>query len=102
MPVPELISKDYAARRRALIDPAKAIDPPSYGDIRSGADTTYFTVVDKDRKAVSFINSIFSAFGSGVVAGETGIMLHNRGVGLLARARAPATSSRRASGRSTR
>ena len=81
VPVQELLSKEYAARRRALIDPAKAIDPPSYGDIRSGSDTTYFTVVDKDRMAVSFINSIFSAFGSGVVAGETGIVLHNRGSG---------------------
>jgi gamma-glutamyltranspeptidase / glutathione hydrolase len=81
VPVKELLSKDYAAKRRALIDPDKAIDPPSYGDIRMGSDTTYFTVVDKDRMAVSFINSIFNSFGSGIVAGETGIMLHNRGTG---------------------
>ncbi len=81
VPVKELLSKDYAARRRALIDPAKAIDPPSYGDPRMGSDTTYFTVVDKDRNAVSFINSIFSAFGSAIVAGETGIVLQNRGAG---------------------
>jgi gamma-glutamyltranspeptidase / glutathione hydrolase len=79
VPVTELISKDYAAKRRTLIDPAKAIDVPSYGDIRVGNDTTYFTVVDKDRNAISFINSIFHAFGSGVVAGDTGIMLQNRG-----------------------
>jgi gamma-glutamyltranspeptidase / glutathione hydrolase len=81
VPVNELLSKEYAARRRALIDPNKAIDAPAYGDIRVGSDTTYFTVVDKDRNAVSFINSIFSAFGSGIVAGETGIMLQNRGAG---------------------
>ena len=81
MPVQELLSKDYAAKRRALIDPEKAIDPPAYGDISIGTDTTYFTVVDKDRNAVSFINSIFNAFGSGIVAGDTGIMLHNRGTG---------------------
>jgi gamma-glutamyltranspeptidase/glutathione hydrolase len=81
LPVAELISKDYAAKRRALINPQKAIDPPSYGDFRTGSDTTYFTVVDKDRMAVSFINSLFNSFGSGIVAGDTGIMLHNRGTG---------------------
>ena len=81
VPVRELLSKDYAARRRALIDPANAIDPPAYGDVKAGSDTTYFTIVDKDRNAVSFINSIFSSFGSGIVAGDTGIMLQNRGVG---------------------
>ena len=81
VPVKELLSKGYAARRRALIDPAKAIDPPAYGDPRMGADTTYFTVIDKDRLAVSFINSLFLAFGSGIVAGDTGIVLHNRGSG---------------------
>jgi len=81
VPVKALLSKDYAAGRRALIDSNQAIDPPAYGDIKVGSDTTYFTVVDKDRNAVSFINSIFSAFGSGIVAGETGIMLQNRGAG---------------------
>ena len=81
VPVKELLSKDYAAARRALIDPKKAIDPPAYGDVRMGSDTTYFAVVDKDRNAVSFINSIFSAFGSALVAGDTGIVLQNRGAG---------------------
>src|SRR5580765_6194942 len=81
VPVKELLSKDYAAGRRRLIDPQKAIDPPAYGDLRLGSDTTYFTVVDKDRSAVSFINSIFSAFGSALVAGDTGIVLQNRGAG---------------------
>ena len=81
VPVKELISKEYAAQRRALLNPKRAIDPPSYGDIQTGSDTTYFTVVDKDRNAVSFINSLFNSFGSGIVAGETGIMLHNRGSG---------------------
>ena len=81
IPVSELLSKDYAAKRRALIDPDKAIDAPAPGDMRLGSDTTYLSVVDKDRNAVSFINSIFNAFGSAVVAGDTGIMLHNRGTG---------------------
>jgi gamma-glutamyltranspeptidase/glutathione hydrolase len=81
VPVSELLSKDYAARRRALVSRNKAIDAPPFGDVPVGHDTTYFTVVDKDRNAVSFINSLFSAFGSAIVAGETGIVLQNRGVG---------------------
>ena len=89
VPVKELLSKDYAAKRRALINPDKAIDPPAYGDVKMGSDTTYFTVVDKDRNAVSFINSLFNSFGSGVVAGETGIMLHNRGTGFVLQAGHP-------------
>ena len=79
VPVSELLSKDYAAKRRALIDPRKALDNPPPGDINLGSDTTYFTVVDKDGNAVSFINSLFDAFGSGVVGGDTGIVFQNRG-----------------------
>ncbi len=89
VPVKELISKEYAARRRALINPDKAIDPPKYGEINTGSDTTYFTVVDKDRNAVSFINSLFNSFGSGIVAGDTGVMLHNRGTGFSLEANHP-------------
>jgi gamma-glutamyltranspeptidase/glutathione hydrolase len=81
LPIRDLLSREYAARRRALLDPERAIDPPAYGELRPGSDTTYFAVVDKDRNAVSFINSLFNAFGSGIVGGDTGIMLHNRGTG---------------------
>jgi len=81
VPVAELLSKEYAAKRRALIDPNKALDSPPPGEINVGSDTTYFTVVDKDGNAVSFINSLFDAFGSGIVAGDTGIVLQNRGSG---------------------
>jgi gamma-glutamyltranspeptidase / glutathione hydrolase len=79
VPVVELLSKDYAAKRRALINPNKALDAPPPGQINVGSDTTYLTVVDKDGNAVSFINSLFDAFGSGIVAGDTGIVLQNRG-----------------------
>jgi gamma-glutamyltranspeptidase/glutathione hydrolase len=81
VPVAELLSKEYAATRRSLINPNKAMEPPEPGAIPNHSDTVYFTVVDKDRNAVSFINSLFENFGSGIVAGDTGIVLHDRGAG---------------------
>ncbi|HWP45474.1 MAG TPA: gamma-glutamyltransferase, partial [Blastocatellia bacterium] len=81
VPVAELLSKKYAAARRALISPDRVIQGPQPGQMPNHNDTTYFTVVDKDRNAVSFINSIYENFGSGIVAGDTGIVLHDRGAG---------------------
>lgn len=83
VPVAELLSKEYAAGRRALINPDRAIEEPEPGIVVNHSDTTYFTVVDKDRNAVSFINSLFESFGSGIVAGDTGIVLHDRGAGFV-------------------
>jgi gamma-glutamyltranspeptidase/glutathione hydrolase len=79
-PLDRLLSKDYAAELRKKIDLTRSVDVSSMGP-RGGEDTVYLTVVDKDRNAVSFIQSIFSQFGSGLVAGDTGIILHNRGAG---------------------
>ena len=81
VPVAELLSKSYASKRRSLINSEKALDSVPPGDLNLGSDTTYLSVVDKDGNAVSFINSLFDAFGSGVVAGDTGIVLQNRGTG---------------------
>ena len=81
VPVAQLLSKDYAASRRALINPDRVIETPEPGVVVNNSDTVYFTVVDKDRNAVSFINSLFESFGSGIVAGDTGIVLHDRGAG---------------------
>jgi gamma-glutamyltranspeptidase / glutathione hydrolase len=49
----------------------------------AGSDTVYFSIVDEKGMAVSFINSLFDEFGSGIVTGKTGIVLHNRGKGFL-------------------
>jgi gamma-glutamyltranspeptidase/glutathione hydrolase len=84
LPVDQIISKEYAARRRGLIDPRRAAESVQTGITefdwrRSHGDTVYLTVVDKDRNAVSFINSLYQNFGSGVVVPDTGIVLQDRG-----------------------
>ncbi|MGH9839061.1 MAG: gamma-glutamyltransferase [Blastocatellia bacterium] len=79
-PLDKLLSKEYAAEMRKRIDPMRVVEQTASGP-RGGEDTTYLTVVDKDRNVVSFIQSIFSAFGSGLSAGDTGVILHNRGAG---------------------
>jgi gamma-glutamyltranspeptidase/glutathione hydrolase len=76
VPTRGLISKSYAAALRARIDSERAgLATP--GD-PSAHDTTYFAVVDRDGNGVSFINSLRNPFGSGLVAGDTGILLQNR------------------------
>jgi len=78
VPVERLISKEYAKERRTLIDPLRSLGSVKPGVCEEG-ETVYLTVVDRDRNVVSFINSIFGPFGSGMVAGDTGIVLQNRG-----------------------
>lgn len=80
VPVETLISKNYARRRGQLIDPARALrwdEVPSFGSL--AGDTVYIAAVDRDGNAASLIQSLYGAFGSGVVAGNTGVVLQNRG-----------------------
>ncbi len=79
-PIDQLLSKTHTAEMRQKIDLQRAA-PERMAGPRGGEDTVYLTVVDKDRNVVSLIQSIFSEFGSGLVAGDTGIVLHNRGAG---------------------
>lgn len=80
VPVDELLSKEYAARRRALISPTKALT-----DVEAGrpdlSGTVYLCTADADGRMVSFIQSNYMGFGSGVVVPGTGIALQNRGHG---------------------
>jgi len=78
VPINELTSKEFAATRRALVDPKKAMGSVPYGQVHGGSDTVYISVVDGQGNACSFINSVFSNFGSGMVVPGTGIVLHNR------------------------
>lgn len=80
VPVQRLVSKEYAADRRKLIDPTKAMSDPPAGDAKVGqADTIYLCVVDKDRNCVSLIQSNYGGFGSGLTAPGTGFGIQNRG-----------------------
>ncbi len=76
-PVETLISKPWAARRFASLDPSHAQDTVPAGGLSDG-DTTYLCVVDGQGLMVSLIQSVSSAFGSGIVAGNTGVLLNNR------------------------
>ncbi len=81
LPTQPLISKSYADARRQLIDPEQASTTVGPGQPFDHSDTVYLTVVDKDRNAISLIESIFGGFGSKVVPGDLGFALQNRGSG---------------------
>ncbi|MDW8146511.1 MAG: gamma-glutamyltransferase [Roseiflexaceae bacterium] len=83
VPTDWLLSAAHAAERRAQIDPQRAMPSVRPSALPGGHDTVYVTAVDADGNAVSFINSLYMAFGSGVVAGDTGICLQNRGAGFV-------------------
>ncbi|WP_341346881.1 gamma-glutamyltransferase [Paenibacillus sp. FSL H3-0469] len=76
IPLDRLLSKPYAAQLAASISPRKAL---ALSSEPVGRDTAYAAVVDEEGNAVSFIQSLYFEFGSGVMAGNTGILLQNRG-----------------------
>ncbi len=76
-PVADLLDKSFARKLAGLIDMNKRAQLPKQPSPNS--DTIYLSVVDRDRTAVSFINSLYSGFGLGVCTEKSGIMLTNRG-----------------------
>ena len=80
VPVRALLDKAYAQGRAALIRPDAALKRIASGALLA-TDTVYLTTADRDGMVVSLINSLYLAFGSGMVAGRTGIALQNRGFG---------------------
>ena len=79
--VEHLLSDPFIAERRSRLDPDRAqarVDP---GPLRTASETIYLTTADAEGNLVSLINSIYDAFGSGIVVPGTGFALHNRGAG---------------------
>ncbi|MBB5214511.1 gamma-glutamyltransferase family protein [Parapusillimonas granuli] len=75
----QLLDKDYLRRRAAQIDPSRASTPAA--GLPGQGGTVYLAAADAGGMMVSFIQSNYHGFGSGVVVPETGIALHNRGRG---------------------
>jgi gamma-glutamyltranspeptidase/glutathione hydrolase len=80
LPVSGMLSKEYAAERAKLIDMDHANCEVGPGaPVPSAGDTVYLSVVDREGNMVSFIESNYAEFGSGLVADGTGFVLHDRG-----------------------
>jgi len=87
--IERMLSKDYAAERRKEINPDKASEykaltltgtaaPPADPEPAGRGDTIYMTAADSQGNVISLIQSLYETFGSGIVAGDTGIVLHDR------------------------
>jgi gamma-glutamyltranspeptidase / glutathione hydrolase len=74
-----LLGDASIARMRDRITLERALDATAWEEVEH-RDTVYLCVVDRDRNAISFINSLFSGFGSGIYAPKAGVLLHNRGL----------------------
>jgi gamma-glutamyltranspeptidase/glutathione hydrolase len=79
--VAALLDKRFAKTLARRIDPARRVPLPAAP--MPGGDTVYVTVVDRDRMAVSLINSLYHGFGSGIATQDSGVLLHSRGAGFV-------------------
>lgn len=78
VPLTQMLDDAYTQQRRALIVMDRAM-PPTAGKPSPRGDTVYLTVADGDGNMVSWIQSLYMGFGSGLTAGKTGVQLQNRG-----------------------
>lgn len=76
-----LLADDFIDARRAMLDPRRAVPRVEPGVAATSSETIYLTAADRHGNMVSFINSIYWEFGSGVVVPGTGFALQNRGAG---------------------
>eukprot|EP00923_Selenidium_pygospionis_P002495 GHVN01003866.1.p1 GENE.GHVN01003866.1~~GHVN01003866.1.p1 ORF type:complete len:374 (+),score=74.69 GHVN01003866.1:1037-2158(+) len=77
VPVDHLLSDEYAAKRREFVSMNNALTPRP-GTPNQHSDTVYLSVADKEGNMVSWIQSLYMGFGSGLTAGQTGVQLQNR------------------------
>jgi gamma-glutamyltranspeptidase/glutathione hydrolase len=87
-PIAGLLSKEYAKQRAAQIDWNHANGAVPAGQ-PSGSDTTYLTIVDRDGNIASWIESVYSEFGSGITCEGMGFIMQNRGGGFTLEAGHP-------------
>jgi gamma-glutamyltranspeptidase/glutathione hydrolase len=79
VPVAWLVSKEYARKRAQKIDPRRAATEVACGDPKLDSDTVYLCAADRDGNMVSFIQSVYSGFGSGICPDGVGFAMQNRG-----------------------
>ena len=83
VPVDDLLSKDYALQLLESISTETSKHPQAELELPQHKDTVYISVVDKDRNAASFINTLFWPWGGGITAKNCGVVLTNRGEGFV-------------------
>ena len=83
VPIGHLISDAVIDDLAGRVDPARRREDLGPLPQPPGSDTVYFAIVDENGMAVSFINSLYDDFGSGIVTQQTGVVLHNRGKGFV-------------------
>lgn len=81
VPPDRLLTDPFVSGRRALLDPGRAAERAEPGNAITASETIYLTATDENGMMVSFINSIYDEFGSGVVVPGTGFALQDRGAG---------------------
>ena len=81
VPVEHMLSAGFAEALARRIDPKKRLAELGPIPRPKGTDTVCFSVAGKDGMAVSFINSLYSGFGTAIVGAKSGVALHNRGQG---------------------
>jgi gamma-glutamyltranspeptidase/glutathione hydrolase len=79
MPADRILTDAFIAQRRSHLDRSKAQSRVDPGPLRTASETVYLTTADADGNMVSFINSNYDYFGSGIVVPGLGFALHNRG-----------------------